>query len=160
MNPLLAGLAALTFLSVAAFGGVEPSGQATLELGSALLFALWGVRAFRARRVEIRACPLYAPLLGLGAIGFLQLGLGLTASPYATKIGLLQWTADLLLVFVFVESCRTSREVRGFLWFLAALGFAVALFGIVQHFTGNGKLYWSLARSRFGAAVPSPAPAV
>jgi O-antigen ligase len=31
---------------------------------------------------------------------------------------------------------------RGFLWFLMSLGFFVSVFGVLQHLTFNGKLYW------------------
>jgi O-antigen ligase len=31
---------------------------------------------------------------------------------------------------------------RGLLWFLMSLGFFVSVFGILQHLTFNGKLYW------------------
>jgi O-antigen ligase len=144
MNRVLAGIAVLVACSVAAFGGVQPSGEAALEVGAALLFAFWGLQIFRTRLLEIHGNVLYAPLLGLWGIGLAQLGLGLTASPYATKIELLKWAACGLLVFLFIQCCRTRQQVRGFLFFLASLSFTVALFGILQYFTWNGKLYWML----------------
>ena len=144
MNRVLAGIAVLVSCSVAAFGSVQPSGEAVLEIGAALLFAFWGLQVFHTRLLEIHGNVLYAPLLGLCGIALAQLALGLTASPYATKIELLNWAAGGLLVFLFVQSCRTREQIRGFLFFLAGLSFAVALFGIVQYFTWNGKLYWTL----------------
>jgi len=144
MNRVLAGIAALVSCSVAAFGGVQPSGEAALEVGAALLFAYWGLQVFRTRLLEIHRNVLYAPLLGLCGIALVQLALGLTASPYATKIELMKWAVSTLLVFLFIQSCRTREQIRGFLFFLAGLGFAVALFGIVQYFTWNGKLYWTV----------------
>jgi O-antigen ligase len=157
MNALLAAIAALVTYAVAAFGGTGPSGQAVLETGSALLLLLWALRVWRGRIVEIRTTVLFAPVIGLGGIAAAQLWWGQTASAYATKIELLKWTADFLLVFLFVQSCRTKEQIRRFVWFLAGLGFAVALFGLVQQFTWSGKLYWSIAlpptASAFGPFV-------
>jgi O-antigen ligase len=35
-----------------------------------------------------------------------------------------------------------SQHWRGLMWFLMGLGFSVSVFGILQHLTFNGKLYW------------------
>jgi O-antigen ligase len=148
MNGVLAGIAVLVAYSVLAFGGVQPFGQAVLEIGSALLLTVWALGACRSRFVDIRGNVLFAPLLGLGGIVLAQLWLGATASPYATKIEALKGTAIFLLIFLFVQSCRRKEQARRFVWFLGGLSFGVALFGIVQYFTWTGKLYWSLALPR------------
>ena len=59
-----------------------------------------------------------------------------------TKIELLKWASSSLLFFLTIESFKSSDHIRQFVWFLLSLGFVVALFGIVQHFTSNGRLYW------------------
>jgi len=45
---------------------------------------------------------------------------------------------------------RTADDWRGFVWFIMFFGFLVAIFGILQHLTFNGKLYW-FREMRFGA---------
>ena len=145
MKAIRVGICALVVFSVLSFGGVEPWGQAILEIGAATLFVLWGVQAIRRRQGEIHWNWLYLPLLGLGAIAIVQCVFGLSVYPYLTKIELLKWASYLLLFFLTMESFETADQVRQFVWFLLSLGFVVSLFGIVQHFTFNGKLYWLIA---------------
>jgi O-antigen ligase len=94
--------------------------------------------------VEIHWNWLYLPLLGLGAIAIVQYAFSLSIYPYLTKIELLKWGAYVLLVFLALEAFRTEKHLKQFLWFLVILGFIVSLFGIIQHFTFNGRLYWSV----------------
>ena len=142
MKAIRWGICTLTALAVLSFGGVEPWGQAIVEIGAALLFVFWGVIVVRRRRMEIHWNWLYLPLLGLVAIVMLQCLFALSVYPYLTKIELLRWTTYCLLFFLTAESFRTEDHVRQFVWFLLILGFVVSLFGIIQHFTFNGKLYW------------------
>jgi O-antigen ligase len=142
MKAIRLGICTLIVFAVLSFGGVEPWGQAILEIGAATLFVLWGVVAIRCRQVEIRWNWLYLPLLGLGAIAIVQCVFGLSLYPYLTKIELLKWASYGLLFFLTTESFQTEDQVRQFVWFLLSLGFVVSLFGIIQHFSFNGKLYW------------------
>ena len=142
MKAIRLGICTLIVFAVLSFGGVEPWGQAILEIGAATLFVLWGVVAIRCRQVEIRWNWLYLPLLGLGAIAIVQYIFGLSVYPYLTKIELLKWASYGLLFFLTTESFQTEDQVRQFVWFLLSLGFVVSLFGIIQHFSFNGKLYW------------------
>jgi O-antigen ligase len=144
MKAVRVGICGLVTFAVLAFGGVEPLGQAVLEAGSAALLLLWGILAIRRRQAEIHWNWLYLPFLGLGTVALVQQVFGLTVYPYATQIELLKWGADVVLFFLFTESFRTTGQREGFVWFLITLSFVVSLFGIVQHFTFNGKLYWSL----------------
>ena len=145
MKAIRVGICTLVVFSVLSFGGVEPWGQATLEIGAATLFVYWGFLAVRGRQTEIDWNWLYLPLLGLGAIAIVQCVLGLSVYPYLTKIELLKWASYFLLFFLTTESFETEDQVRHFVWFLLGLGFVVSLFGIVQHFAFNGKLYWLVA---------------
>src|SRR5208283_2788248 len=142
MKAIRVGICTLVAISVLSFGGVETWGQAILEIGAATLFVLWGMVAIRRRQVEIRWNWLYLPLLGLGAIAIVQYIFGLSVYPYLTKIELLKWASYGLLFFLTTESFQTEDQVRQFVWFLLSLGFVVSFFGIIQHFTFSGKLYW------------------
>lgn len=142
MKVIRFGICALVVLAVLTFGGVEPSGQAILELGTAILFLVWGAVVLRRRQLDLHWNWLYLPILGLCLIASAQLAFGLSAYPYLTKIELLKWVSCGLLFFLMTASLETEDHVRQFIWSLLGLGFVVALFGIVQHFTSNGKLYW------------------
>jgi O-antigen ligase len=136
------GICILTSFAVLSFGGVEAWGQATLEIGAAVLFVFWAVVVTRREQLEVRWNWLYLPLLGLGAFGVMQYALGLSVYPYLTKIEVLKWGAYILVFFLALESFRTKGHLKQLVWFVLGLGFAVSLFAIVQHFTFNGKLYW------------------
>ncbi|MGC2330313.1 MAG: O-antigen ligase family protein [Candidatus Acidiferrales bacterium] len=144
MKAIRAGICVLIGFAVLSFGGVEPWGEAILEIGAAALFVLWGILAIRRQNAEIHWNWLYLPLLGLGAIAIVQCTFGLSIDPYLTKIELLKWGAYVLLVFLALQSFRTENHLKQFVWFLVILCFIVSLFGIIQHFTFNGKLYWSV----------------
>jgi O-antigen ligase len=142
MKAIRLGIYTLIVFAVLSFGGVEPWGQAILEIGAATLFLLWGVVVIRRRHLEIHWHWLYLPLLGLGVIAIVQCVFGLSVYPYLTKIELLKWASYSLLFFLTTESFQTEDHLRQFVWFLLSLGFVVSLFAIIQHFTFNGKLYW------------------
>jgi O-antigen ligase len=142
MTPLRVGVCSLVAFSVLAHGAVENWSVFFLEVGAAALFLLWGIRATVLRQVEIRWNWLYLPLLTLGGWALLERLTGLSVYPYATKIELLKAVAYLLVFFVAVESFRTPKDWKSFVWFLVILGSFASLLAIVQYFTFNGKLYW------------------
>jgi len=136
------GILILVAFAVLAEGAVEPWSQATLEIGAAVLLLLWGFLCLQARRIAVRRNWIYLPLLGLAGFALMQRLLGLTLSPYVTKVELLKGTAYLILCFLAVEAFPTAEKRQQFAWTLVALAFLVSLFGILQYFTFNGKLYW------------------
>jgi O-antigen ligase len=142
MRAIRWGICALLAFTLLSFGGVQPWGQAVLEIGAASLFLVWGVLVVRRRQADIHWSWLYIPLLSLGVIGLAQYAFGLSVYPYLTKIELLRWSAYVLLFFLALESFRTEDHRKQFVWFLISLGFAVSLFAIIQDFAFNGKLYW------------------
>lgn len=155
MTVVRVGIAFLVAFAVLAHGAVEVWSRSVLEMGAALLFLLWGFLAVRQRQVEIHWNPLLAPLLGLVGFVLAQWFFGLSAYPYLTRVELLKLLAYLVLFFLAVQSFRTAEQARPFVWFLLILGFAVALFGILQFFTFNDKLYW-VRPLRYGGSPFGP----
>jgi O-antigen ligase len=60
-----------------------------------------------------------------------------------------------ILLFLATQLFRTADDWRGFVWFIMFFGFLVAIFGILQHLTFNGKLYW-FREMRFGGIPFGP----
>ena len=50
--------------------------------------------------------------------------------------------AHVLVMFLAVQAFQTLQDWRSFIWFAMVFGFLVCVFGILQHLTFNGKLYW------------------
>ena len=150
MKPVRWGIGILLAFDVLAIGGTIAWALVTVELSSAALFILWAIHTSRAQHADIHWNWLYPGLFGLGLVGFMQYQLGLTSSPYLTKLELLKWAAYLLLFFLTIESVCSFHETPRFGWLLILLGFFVSLFAIIQHFTSNGKLYWLIALRQGG----------
>src|SRR6059058_209689 len=103
------------------------------DLGPALLFPR--KRAAGSLAAAPAACGFF--LVGLGQWFFRA-----SASPYNTRIELSLLLASLIFLFLCVQAFRTLHDWRSFVWFGMGLGFVVSVFGILQHLTFNGKLYW------------------
>lgn len=155
MKGIRIGICALAALAVAAHGAVEDWASMVLEVGAAVLLAYWGFLVFMGSEKRIRVHPLFAPVAAFAAVVVFQLLLNLTVSPYLTKVELLRLSAYGTLLFLAVQAYRTLEDWRGFVWFLLALGFVVSVFGILQHLTFNGKLYW-VREMRYGGIPFGP----
>jgi O-antigen ligase len=142
MRLLQIGLCAVLVFAIAAHGAVEDWARAMLETSAGLLFVFWAARAYVTREERVVISPLLPPLIALIFLGAAQLLFRGTASPYETRIELQLLIALTLLLFLATQAFRTADDWRFFVWFIMSLGFLVAIFGILQHLTFNGKLYW------------------
>ena len=154
MKFLRIGICALIVFGIAAHGAVENWAQAVLETGAALLFIAWSVRQYFTDR-EIVLSPLLWPLIALSLLALGQLAFRGTVSPYDTRLDLQLLLTYAILLFLATQLFRTADDWRGFVWFIMFLGFLVAIFGILQHLTFNGKLYW-FREMRFGGIPFGP----
>src|ERR1051326_1197136 len=155
MKALQIGVCGLLTFAVAAHGAVEPWSQAVLETGSGLLVLLWAVRAYRNEQDSVRISPLLLPLLGLILLAAGQLVFGGTVSTHETRIDLQLLLAYAGVFFVATQIFRHTEDWRFFIWFAMCLGFVVSVFGILQHLTFNGRLYW-VREMRYGGIPFGP----
>ena len=65
-----------------------------------------------------------------------------SASVYNTRVELQLLIAYLIVIYLMSQVFRSGNDYRELVWFLMNLGFVVSIFGILQHLTSNGKLYW------------------
>jgi O-antigen ligase len=133
---------ALIAFAVLAYGGVEDWSLAILETGAGLLFLAWAFRAYIVRQEDFSIPALLIPLGAFALLASAQWFFHLTASPFHTRIELQLLFADLLILFVAAQVFQTVEDWRNFFWFMMIFGFLVSGFGILQHLTFNGKLYW------------------
>ncbi len=141
MKLLRIAIFALVVFGIAVHGAVEDWANAVLETGAGLLLLAWAVQQYFAAR-EIVLSPLLPPLLALSLLTLGQIVFHGTASPYHTRLELQLLLAYGVLLFLASQAFRTAEDWRGFVWFVMSFGFLVAIFGILQHLTFNGKLYW------------------
>jgi O-antigen ligase len=142
MKFLRFGICALAVFAVVAHGGVEDWARAVFETGAGLLLVAWALWVYFTREEQIVYSPLLASLAALSLLVCGQWFLHGSASSYATRTELLLLLSDLILLFLAVQAFRTLQDWRGFVWFGMFFGFLISIFGILQHLTFNGKLYW------------------
>jgi O-antigen ligase len=157
MKLLRIGICALVAFAVLAHGAVEDWAKAVLETGAGLLFLFWSVLFYRAQDDdhEVVLSPLLPPLILLAVVALVQLLLHATASAYDTRMDVGLLLACAILLFLATQAFRYSDDWRGFLWFIMIFGFLVAIFGILQQVTFNGKLYW-FREMRYGGIPFGP----
>ena len=155
MRTLQIGLCAIVVFAIAAHGGVEDWARAVLETSAGLLFVLWAARAYVTREERVLISPILPPLLGLMLVVVAQILFRATASVYQTSNELQLLVAMILLLFVATQVFRNTDDWRLFVWFIMSFGFVVAIFGILQHLTFNGKLYW-FREMRYGGIPFGP----
>jgi O-antigen ligase len=150
MTLIRMGVCLLIAYAIAAFGAVDSISMAIIEIAAAAMFLWWALGVALGKTAEIFWAPVLWPLLGIELIGLVQLVTHATEYPYLTRIELTLFTAYLIILFLALQAFRTVRHWRAFGWFLIWLGFFTAIFGIMQHLTYNGKIYWLRALPRGG----------
>ena len=77
----------------------------------------------------------------------------LSLYPYATKQELVRLFALALLFWVVANHLQTREQVDRVVRLIVVVGFLLAIFGIIQHFTWNGRLYWVRELTQGGEAL-------
>jgi hypothetical protein len=157
MKFLRAVICALVVFGIASHGAVEDWARAVLETSAGLLFLFWAVHYYFSKDEEkqIVLTPILPPLIALAFVALAQLLLRTTASTYVTRMELNLLIADCIVLFLAAQVFRKSDEWKVFVWFVMGFGFAVAVFGILQQLTFNGKLYW-FREMRYGGIPFGP----
>ena len=136
------GIYCLLAFAVLAFGATEDWSQAVLEVGVAILLVAWAIRQYVTKSEQVTLSQEFFPLGAFALVVIAQLVLHLTSSRYNTRIDLQLLVSYLIVIFLMAQVFYRRGHWRVFLWYLMTLGFAVSIFGILQHLTFNGKLYW------------------
>ncbi len=142
MRPLRIAICALLVFGVLAHGGVEDWALAVFETGAGLLFLIWVVFFALYRQKEIVLPAILPPLLAFACVVAIQWTLRTTASPFETRVQFQLLLADAVMIFLAAQAFRTVQDWRTFFWFVMLFAFLLSGFGILQHLTFNGKLYW------------------
>ncbi|HKQ72406.1 MAG TPA: O-antigen ligase family protein [Blastocatellia bacterium] len=148
---IVIGLMAVIVGSALAFGAVEPWSLATFGLLIMAFLVLWGIKGMISGALKICLPSTALPLVALLLLAVLQ---GVTVKDSAggrSSISLdaeaTHLTAEILLVLLlaFLLSANFLAIPRALPWlrnFLIFFGLALAVFGLLQHLTWNGKFFW------------------
>ncbi len=139
---LLLGLALLLAFGPLAYGAVEDWSIFVLRAAATSFFATWLVRAWLANSVELPDSNALIALLGFVILISIQLLTGSTSYRHATLVELLNDSAYGVFLIVACGIARDRNNLKRLLTFLVFFGFLLALFSLVQDFSGTEKLYW------------------
>jgi len=152
---VLFGILALLLFEPLAFGGVEAWAIFALEASCALLFALWAIAQTLSGKLNIIFNPIFTPASLFAGLITIQLAFSLTAYRAATVSALLLFCSYGLLAFLLVQSLRRTWQLRAAATAFCTYGVAIAVLGMIQSLTYNGKIYW-LRSPRSGGWIYGP----
>jgi O-antigen ligase len=146
-------------LSALAYGTVHYWTLAIFSLGALTILVLWIVDGWKLGVLRISKNYLQLPLLGMIALGCLQLlpfrsmeNTGVITSdrfirtlsldPYSTRFVLVQVTALLIYLAATLVFTDTPNRLRLLVRTITIFGFLLAIFGLTQSFTSPNRVYW------------------
>jgi len=148
-RPVTAARVLLIFTLMAApfaFGAVQSWAWAGLAVMAAVLLILWALGCTQRRVVTIHWSPLYVPAALFLLLGIVQLAGHLTLDPFGTREGLVKFATDMIFFFLAVQLwADASRKAWKRLGLAVVVyAFSISMFAIIQFFTSQGLLYWTL----------------
>lgn len=146
----LAGVPLILIAAPLWFGATTATASIALVAASWLLLLLWLAGCIREQRLPLTSHPVMLPAVLLLAFTSVHWAMGISASVPATQMEWLRWTGYLALALVAAETFSTPERLRWLLGTLAAAGAAIAVLGIAQHLTGEGRIYWLIEPSQGG----------
>src|SRR5215467_5460214 len=155
MKALRIGICALLVFGVVVHGCVEDWALAVFETGAGILFLFWALFSLLFEEREAVFPAILPPLILFAVVIANQWIFRRTASPYETRVQFQLLITDIILIFLAAQAFRTLQDWRAFFWFVMLFGFFIAGFGILQHLTFNGKLYW-FREMRYGGIPFGP----
>ena len=149
------GLVALILFGALSFGAVQDWSVFVLRTVSVVLFLLWVTGEALRGSLHIRVTSVFAPAAAFFVLGLLQLLSGLTAYRHDTLVELLNYAAYGILAFLAIQAVTTAKRAEFLTVSFGIMGFALAVFAIIQAFSFNGKIYWLIGVPQ-GAVVFGP----
>lgn len=150
-------LTATVLAAPLAFGAVQPWVWSAMAVLVAAALVLWAVACVQEREARVVWTPLYIPL-GLFAILILtQYLTGRVADAIAAREALIKAVTYAAILFLSLNLWADARSRQWYAlgWTATIYTYAIALFAIVQYFSGTDRLYWTV-KPRFGGYIFGP----
>lgn len=128
------------------FGAVQTWAWASLAVLAVVQVLFWVVGSARRRELAIFWSPLYLPAALFLLLGGFQLVRHLSLDPIGTRESLLKLATYFLWFFLAGQLAATASQNawRQFALLGTIFAFALALFSILQFFSSQGLIYWSV----------------
>ena len=137
---LLLCLAVVT--TTLAFGTVHAWALGIFQLSAGLVVLLWVLDAWRTGTLRVSRNPLPLPLVGLMAVGVVQLWAALTHDQHATRYALVQLSALVVYFAAALTFVDSPRRLRVVVRTVVIFGFLLALYGLMQHFVNPATIFF------------------
>lgn len=164
-NLVAIGALGMLLFTTLAFGTVEAWSIAAFGVLITALFLLWGIKCILERGVNLTLPAEAWPILALVGYGAIQCithtdengkRFAISLDVEATRLTM-EVTAYLLIALILFSSFLVSlRRLSWLQHFLVIFGLGLAVFGLVQKFTWNGKYYWIITPSSLAVAPLGP----
>ena len=148
----IAGLCAVLFFAILAFGAVNEWSTFVFEAGAVILLLAWTGQKVFSGELKLAGSPLYLPALCFFGLLVAQLTLHTSAYPYATKYELLQYIAYGIFLLIATECIQQEDARQKFGFVLIAFGAGYAFYAMAQELTSSGKFFW-LYTPRFHGSI-------
>jgi O-antigen ligase len=145
------GFLVVVVFTAVAHGAVEPWSVFVFEALVVILLILWSIKVLADRRLKLNIPQLAWPIAALAVVGLAQSiaiddGSGRWRS-LSMNVGFTRGAVTvlifLLISFLIAANSFSNRgRLSGLSRFLVIYGLAMALFGIVQYFSWNGRFFW------------------
>ncbi len=151
-------LCSAIILSALAFGTVHYWAQAIFFIGAVVILALWLADSWILGSFRISKNILQLAVLGMIALGLVQLlplrtpanagtlpiplSSSLSFDPHATRLVVVQLTALLIYFFATLVFLDTPKRLRLLVRTITIFGFLLAIFGLTQSIISPTKVYW------------------
>ncbi|HEX3280232.1 MAG TPA: O-antigen ligase family protein [Pyrinomonadaceae bacterium] len=145
-------------LSALAYGTVHAWALATFFIGAVVVLVLWVVDCWNLAALRLSRNVLQLPLLGLLALGLIQLlplrtpetvpgivlplARSLSFDPNATRFIVIEVVALLIYFAATLVFVDTPKRLRLLVRTITIFGFFLAIFGLTQSFTSPSRVYW------------------
>ena len=159
------GLFTAVAFTALSHGAVEAWSIALFELLILLLMFLWVIKSIYDKRVELTVPMTVYPIAAFLVLGVIQsiaitdsnrnlssLSFDFESTRYAVKVLFFLFVSHIIAAKFFSTRERQETLIK----FLTIFGFALAVFGLIQYFAGNGKLYWIKPASTSSSWVHGP----
>jgi O-antigen ligase len=148
------GLVIIAMAAPLAFGAVQYWARAALLIGALLLMMVWALGCASDRAVRMEWSPLYIPAAAFLGLVALQYFGHLSLDLLATRESLLSLITQLVYFFIAVQILGrcTEQDLSRFGLLVLVYSFVFSIFAILQHYTSNQLLFWSI-KPRWDSAV-------
>lgn len=148
---ILLGAGLLLAFATLALGGTPAWARAATQLGVLVLLGLWLLSGVIGGELNFRLPAVFYPMLAIFLFACLQAFARLSVYPPATRQEVWELLGAGGFFFLLHNQLTSVRRLERFVTALLWFAFGVAIFGVLQQLSFNGKIYWVVGLPQGGS---------